>query len=123
MTRTHLALILLFLAAPARADKPELKPAPRPLLETWQAAYFEGLKVGHVHTLARRVGDGEDARIHTTRTMHLLIKRYGSVLPIRIEQSSVETSDGKVLTLGLSQQLGKSPKVIYSGQVEGGSLL
>jgi transglutaminase-like putative cysteine protease len=123
MTRCHLALILLFLAAPARADKPEAKAEPKPLLETWQAAYFEGLKVGHVHTLARRSGDGDDAAIRTVRTMHLLIKRYGSVLPISIEQSSVEKADGKVLDLGLVQQLGKSPKVAYTGRVEGGNLV
>jgi hypothetical protein len=45
------ALLLLASFSPAQTSKPEAKPAARPLLETWQAAYFEGLKVGHMHTV------------------------------------------------------------------------
>jgi transglutaminase-like putative cysteine protease len=121
MSRTGLWIaVLLLLPAPARAQEAADK---KPLLETWQAAYFEGLKVGHLHTLARQTGMGDGLRIHTKRTMELVIKRYGSVLPVSIEQTSVETADGKVLALGLTQQLGMSPKMSYTGEVEGGNLL
>jgi hypothetical protein len=119
MSRSRLWLAaLLLLPAPvhAQADK-------KPLLETWQAAYFEGLKVGHLHTIAHQTGTGESARITTARTMDLVIKRYGSVMPISIEQTSVETADGKVLALGLTQQLGKGKKDTYTGDVEGGNLM
>ncbi len=127
MRRLFACLTLLLLAVPARAgdpaDKPAEKAEPKPLLESWQAAYFEGLKVGHMHTVAHQNGAGDEARIKTVRTMELVIKRYGSVLPITIVQSSEEKPDGKVVSLGLSQQLGKSPRVTLGGQVDGGNLL
>ncbi len=122
MTRFAVCLILLFPIL-ARADEPvdkeKEKPAVKPLLETWQAAYFEGIKVGHVHTLVTQDGVGDKARIHSLRTMTLVIKRYGSVVALEIEQTCVESSTGKVFSLGLTQVIGKSAKVTMKGKVEG----
>lgn len=117
MPRATLWLIVLLLSAPARAQ--DAKSDKKPLLETWQAVYLEGIKVGHVHTLFRQA----DTRIATTRTMELAIKRYGSVVTLNVEQTCEETADGKVLALGTSQQLGKSPKMIATGTVDGKELL
>ncbi|MFO0881678.1 MAG: transglutaminase-like domain-containing protein [Gemmataceae bacterium] len=114
------AVFALLLAVPlcqARADTPASKPAPKLLLESWQAAYFEGLKVGHMHTRAEQLGQGETARIRTTRTMDLVIKRYGGVVPIQIGQTSEETLEGKVLALGLTQMMGMPPKMTFQGTV------
>lgn len=114
MQRYSLGLLLLVAAvAPVGAQ------AAKPLLETWQAAYFEGLKVGHMHTLVKQTGTGDDVRIHTHRTMQLVIKRYESVMPITLEQTTVETKAGKILSLGMTQQLAKDAKVVYAGEVEG----
>src|SRR5262245_5469544 len=92
-------LLLLALACPARADKL--------LLETYQAAYFEGLKVGHLHLAFRQTGTGDGARIASQQSMTLLIKRYGSVMAISQEETSEETTGGKVQALGLTFQIGK----------------
>jgi hypothetical protein len=94
----------------------------KPLLETWQAGYFEGLKVGHMHTLSREVTRGGKKVIRTLLQMDLVVKRYGSVIPIRAEQISEETSDGKVLYLHLAHYLAKDSKKTTTGVVKGGKL-
>src|SRR5262245_15055484 len=54
MPHTRIALILALLCSiPARAEPPAKVAPAKPLLESWQAAYYEGLKVGHLHTVAR----------------------------------------------------------------------
>ncbi len=123
MTRYAGCLTLLLLwAAPALAQG-DTKPAAKPLLETWQTAYFEGLKVGHVHTLAVAVQRDGKALIRTTKTLDMVVKRYGSVIPIRAEISSEETRAGKVVRLGLVQKLAKDRQVTFSGTVQDGKLV
>jgi hypothetical protein len=108
--------VLLLLPCPARAGD-------KPLLETWQAAYFEGLKVGHVHTHVAEVKTAASTRIRTTRKMELYVKRYGSVIPVRIEQTSDETAAGKVLALSLTQALAKDKKLTFTAEVQGDKLV
>jgi transglutaminase-like putative cysteine protease len=117
MTRYGLcsAVLLLAGASPCLAEG-------KPLLETWQAGYFEGLKVGHIHTVSRETTRGGKKVIRTLQQMELVIKRYGSVLPVHIEQVSEETSDGKVLSLQLTQYLAKDAKRTTTGVVKGGKL-
>jgi transglutaminase-like putative cysteine protease len=117
---TCLALVLLSLPAPVRAQE-ESKEAP-PLLETWQAAYFEGLKVGHMHTLAREVERDGKKVIRTQVEMNLVVKRYGNVVPIRIDQVSEETDKGKVLSLGMTHYLTRDVKKTMNGVVKGDKL-
>ncbi|MGL4552409.1 MAG: transglutaminase-like domain-containing protein, partial [Gemmataceae bacterium] len=59
---------------------------------------------------------------HTVRTVKLTVKRYGSVMPIEIEQTCDETADGKVLALGLNQSLGKDKQSAVTARVEGKKL-
>jgi transglutaminase-like putative cysteine protease len=128
MIRLTLCLFVLLYVSPSHlvraaqdttgAKKAELKTP----LETWQAAYFEGLKVGHTHTLAREVlRDGKKV-IRTVKQMNLVLKRYGSVVPMRIDQTTVETAEGKVLSLVTTQYLAKDTKVTLKGVVKGGKL-
>jgi hypothetical protein len=127
MTRYGLCLFLL-LSAPlapvvraqdaGAAQKEEAKP----LLETWQAAYFEGLKVGHVHTRVTDSAREGKKCIRTVREMNLVVKRYGSVIPIRIEQTSDETADGKVLALTSTEYLAADQKKTSTGVVKAGKL-
>jgi Transglutaminase-like superfamily len=126
MTRFAVCLILfcpIVALVGQPAEKGKEQPDAKPLLDSWQAAYFEGIKVGHVHTLVTQEGAGDKARIHTRRKMTLVIKRYGSILPLEIEQTCVESPKGKVHSLGLTQVIGKSPKVTMAGEVEGKTIL
>jgi transglutaminase-like putative cysteine protease len=114
--------LLVLLVCPTPAPAQEKKPEAKPLLETWQAAYLEGLKVGHAHTVAIEVKKGGKTIIRTTRTLDLVIKRYGSVLPISFEWTTEETKTGKVRYLAESQSVAKDRKS-FSGTVEDGQLL
>jgi transglutaminase-like putative cysteine protease len=128
MFRFSLCLALLLYVGPssfvrgAQDTTGEKKAEPKTLLETWQAAYFEGLKVGHVHTLAREaMRDGKKV-IRTVKQMNLVVKRYGSVIPVRVDQTSVETDEGQVLALVSTQYLASDRKVSLTGVVKGGKL-
>ena len=114
-------IVLLVCSAPARAQ--ETKPAPKPLLETWQAAYFEGLKVGHTHTVVREVKKDDRTIIRTTRTLNLVVKRYGSVTPMKVEQTTEETRAGKIRAFKLVYWLAKDKQVTHSGEIKDGEAL
>lgn len=117
MTRTTLALLVwLALSAPARAEA-------KPAYETWQAAYFEGLKVGHQHTVVRQVKEGGATFFRTTRVVELVIKRYGSVIPLHVETTCDETAYGKVLALAVTQRIARDKKATQSAKVHNGKLL
>src|SRR4051794_9970352 len=83
---------------PAIAGKDKAKdagkdkaPAVKPLHESWQAAYLEGLKIGHGHTLCEKARnkDGQEV-IRTTRYLDFVLKRYASALSVRQEQVAEE---------------------------------
>ena len=120
-----LAVLLAFSGRPSLCLAQAGKDAPKEvkaLLETWQAAYFEGLKVGYMHTLAREVSKDGKPCIRTVREMNLAVKRYGSVIPIRVEQTSEETADGKVLSLVTTQHLAGDRTMTLTGAVKDGKV-
>lgn len=107
------AVLLLVLLVPACGS------GPRVVSETWQVAYLEGTRVGHTHTVVHEVSRGV---LRSTRTLELTVKRYGSVLPVKIVQTCDETPDGKVLAMTLNQSLGKDKQSALSARVEGKKL-
>jgi transglutaminase-like putative cysteine protease len=128
MFRLSLCLVVLLYVPPGQLlrgaqDTPAKKAEPKTLLESWQAAYFEGLKVGHVHTLARETMQDGKKIIRTVMEMRFVIKRYGEVIPVRLEQVSFETEKGKVLALRVTQYIGKDTKKTMSGEVKGDKLV
>ncbi len=120
-------VVLLAWSAPVRAQEkkaPDKKaPAVKPLLETWEAGYFEGIKVGHVHTIAVETKKDGKTRIRTTKTIELTIKRYGSPVAMKFVQTTEETPSGKVRALSLVQSVSKDNQVTFKGTVEGKTLL
>jgi transglutaminase-like putative cysteine protease len=106
---THAALILLTLA----------QSAPKTVMETWQAAYLQGFKIGHTHTLTVEANRGGEKILRTTRRIELTVKRYGAVLPVTIEQSCDEALTGEVRAMSLRQGLGKDKEMTTSIRIEG----
>jgi hypothetical protein len=96
--------LLLFCSPPIFAAEDKV------LLENWQTAYLEGLKVGHMHTLTTQSGTGAETQIKTKRTMELVIKRYGGIVALSVTQTCVETPEGQVVSLGLTQLINKKDK-------------
>lgn len=132
MRRSSYLVAFCLLALPACSPKAAKKPAApdepaaqaKPVHESWHAAYLEGVKIGHSHVASYegKNRDGE-AIVRTTRTLDLVIKRYGSVVPVRQEQVSDETPEGKVLYLEETLTLGKAKNGPLSGHVRAGKLL
>jgi len=96
--------LVCFVLAPAvpraRAEAP-----PKVVRDSWDAAYLEGAKVGWFHTrITETEKDGKKV-IGTSASMELSIRRYNSVVKLRMDQESEETADGKVVSLGLTQYL------------------
>jgi transglutaminase-like putative cysteine protease len=107
--------VILLAAAPIHAEQP----AAKVVFDAWEAVYLDGIKVGYQHTsVERRENDGKKL-FHTTRDMHLAIKRYDRVVAQRLVLSSDETADGKVVGLAMTQYLDKDHKIEQSGRVEG----
>src|SRR5262245_5390372 len=111
--------LVLLLGGPGRAD-----PAPGKLVaETWEAAYFEGARAGYAHTIVREVGKGDAKLLRTTRNLYLKVKRYDSVVSIRLEGTTDEKPDGKAVAFSFTQFLDGGKKLTLTGQVEDGKLV
>jgi hypothetical protein len=112
-------LVLLAVVPPLRAE-----PTPAKLAkETWDAAYLEGAKTGYFHTTVREVTDADGRKLlRTTVAMSLTIKRYNAVVGLRMETSTDETPEGKVVGTSLTQFLDKG-KAVQTGTVEGDELV
>jgi hypothetical protein len=110
--------VLLLAVTPVRAQ-PE---APKLVKETWDAAYLEGAKAGYYHTRTEEVERDGRKLVRTTLSMNLRIKRYMEVVPLRLDVSTDETPEGKVVGMALTQHLDKG-KVAQTARVEGGQLV
>jgi transglutaminase-like putative cysteine protease len=124
------ALLLLGGANLVRADEKAVpkeaapkEAAPKIVLETWHAAYYEGAKAGHMHTLVEELKEDGVKFLRTTRALHLSIRRYNKVVPLRAEMVSDEKEDGKVLGLGFTLYLDKDAKLVTTGRVKGDKLV
>src|SRR5262245_20911874 len=113
-------LAALSLLAPLHAQekKDDKKPA-KPLHEVWQAAYLEGLKIGHGHILTVNATRNDKPVIRTTRMLDFVLKRYNSVLPIRQEQICEEDTDGNVVYLEETLTVAKDKKGPFKGVISG----
>lgn len=110
------ALVLVLAAAPARAEAP-----PKVVKETWDAAYLEGAKCGSLHTVTLEQERDGQKLYRVTLTMDLRIRRYEAVVPFRVETGNVETTDGKVRSLWLTQFVPRG-SITQTGVVAGDRL-
>jgi transglutaminase-like putative cysteine protease len=110
--------VLLLLAVPVRAETT----APKVLSDEWHAAYFEGAKAGFFRSTVQEV-DHDGARVlRTSLSMNLAVKRYGSVVNLRLTTGTEETPTGQVVGLFLTHFLDQG-KVVQTGRVEGDELV
>src|SRR5579862_4197762 len=113
-------LVVLFLVAPLRAEP---TPAVKVVKETWDAAYLEGVKSGYFHTVTQEFDRDGQKILRTTLAMQLAIKRYDEVVTLRMETSTDETPEGKVVGMSLTQFLDKDKKLVQTGTVDGDNLV
>src|SRR5581483_1481202 len=113
--------VVLFLALPLHAQQPAAEP--KIVLDVWDALYLNGAKTGYQRTtVEERQRDGQKI-FHTTRLMHITLKRYEGVITQRLALSTDETPEGKVVGVSMTQHLDKDRKIVQSGRVEGDNLI
>ena len=84
MLRSFFAVLLLSLASPAQAARPD---------DIWMSVLLDGRKIGQMHTTRRVDGD----RVRTTQAMQIEIERSGLKLGMSMSEIDEETLDGKPL--------------------------
>jgi hypothetical protein len=117
MRRLSSCLVLLGIALPVAAEMPA-----KLVEEHWDAAYLDGARMGHQHTAIVAVERDGKKIFRTTKTLHLTIKRYTSVVNQKVAMSSEETADGQMVALSMTQYLDKG-EITLSGTVDGDRLI
>ncbi len=105
--------------------KPGLPVAESPgelILDAWDAAYYlDGSRAGSVHTTVTRHFQPAD-EFKTRVFMDLRVKRYGQVVPMRMEQTTVEDPAGKLVRMEIVQYLDQGNQRA-TGTVQGNTIL
>ena len=87
--------------------------------DSWEAAYYlDGSRAGNIHTEVRENETPEGTIYQHHVVMNLQVRRYGAVVPMKMEQSTVENAQGRVLALGMIQHLDQGSQILQ-GRVEG----
>jgi hypothetical protein len=118
MGRVFVWLAWFAVAVPVAAQAP----AAKPVEEFWDAAYVDGARMGYQHI--KNVALERDGKkyFRATKTLHLTLKRYNSVVTQRTAVSTEEAADGQVVALSMTQFLDKG-EITQSGTVDRGRLL
>lgn len=85
---------------------------------TWENVYFDGSRIGSVHTTT---APGENAGLATLRTnqeLKLTFRRYQDKVELRMDQGSEETQDGKILSVFMRQYQGEAQRLELVGEVQ-----
>jgi Transglutaminase-like superfamily len=110
---------------PQDIPKPEEKPDPQRgklILETWDAAFLKGAKVGYFHTVVRERELNGKTYLYATREHKLALRRFGQLTEQSTEDATLETADGKVLTTRMELALGPQQRLVLTGKVADGLL-
>jgi Transglutaminase-like superfamily len=108
-----------------KTEKSDEKAAPNKnsiVLETWDAAYLKGTKVGYFHTVVRERESNGKKYLYATREHRLTLKRFGQVTEQSTEDATLETVEGEVLTTRMELALGPQQKLVLTGKVTDGIL-
>lgn len=87
------------------------------LVDTYDASYCRGCKVGYVHTLVREYERNGKKVLYGSKTLTLQVARFGQPVEQWVEESTIETPDGKVLRTTCRQGVGKNQMLELSGEV------
>jgi transglutaminase-like putative cysteine protease len=90
--------------------------------DIWDAAYLEGTRAGHIHTTVREIDRDGKKLYQTNVTLELTLRRFQDVIKQQMQSGTVETADGKVTAVSMSQTLGKEQQLELHGAVQGKQL-
>jgi hypothetical protein len=108
---------------PRSADRGTTGESPsRTILDVWHAAYLEGGRAGFGHTSVNEVERDGMKVLETTTELSLTVKRFQKIVELRMKTGSVETPEGKVLGVSMTQYLGNQRTLLMTGTVKGKQL-
>ncbi len=108
---------------PATPPKTDADPDKGKILnEAWEIAYIKGLKVGHSHVVVREYQRDGKTYHHATKAMEITIARFKQRVTTTAEDSTLETPEGAVVAVRMSQEISSGQKLTVVGQVEGSVL-
>jgi hypothetical protein len=87
--------------------------------DSWDAAYLEGKRAGYVHTSVEKQSDGDEPSYRTTMKMQLKVKRFNTLIELRMDTGTEETAEGKVTGVFMRQYLGQAKQLDLTGKVVG----
>jgi hypothetical protein len=97
-------------------------PAPKTILDEWDAAYLPVGKVGYVRTLVQEHSKGGQKSYVTLVSLHLTLKRFKDVINLSMDTGTTETADGKVTATYMRQYLGEKLNHEIRGVMKDGEL-
>ena len=114
--------LLVPVPTPRTQPAPDEKDDGKLVLETWDAAFIKGNKVGHFHVVVREYErDGKKFR-YGIKTQKLTVSRFGQVVEQWAEDATMETLDGAILVTRMRQGIGKDQMLSLTGTVSGPKL-
>ena len=122
MPRLACCLALGLWSALLWAAEPPAKPAEpagKVIRDHWDAASLEGNRAGYIRTVVREVERDGKKYYHTTITLDLTLRRFQEIIRQQMESGTVETADGVVTGVWMSQTLGRDQKLQLQGVVKG----
>ncbi len=87
--------------------------------DLWDAAYLEGGKAGYVRTTVKEYQINNMTIYRTNMALYLKVKRFNSIISLRMNTGTDETKDGKVTRIHLQQFLGQKKRMELIGTVQG----
>src|SRR5579864_2549056 len=107
----------LLLVVPALAQPPA---EGKIISETWDAAYLEGARAGHVHTVTREIDTGNGIDLRTVQQLKLSVRRFGQLADMLAEKMTDETPTGLLLGVHFRMMAGQQTELELHAPVQDG---
>jgi hypothetical protein len=101
---------------------PDSKDDGKTVIETWDATFLRGQRVGYTHVVVREYERDGKTFLYGIKTQKMTVARFGQVVEQWGEDSTLESADGQVLTTRMRQGLGREQKLSLAGKVKGNVL-
>src|SRR5579875_191134 len=85
--------------------------------ESWEVAQVEGVKVGCLHTIVRRLSEGNQ-HLRTIAELDLTFKRHNALLRLRRIWGTEETKEGRVVGVFMRQGQEGGHQLVLEGTLE-----
>ncbi|NDH05000.1 transglutaminase domain-containing protein [bacterium] len=90
--------------------------------DNWDAAYLEGTRCGNFHSTVKEIVQPDGSKLFESRLeMQLMLKRYKSVVAMKMDTEMVEDQEGKIKSFRMIQHLDKG-QAVQEGEVKDGKL-